>query len=240
LFGASDPLGKAVKINGVNFSIIGITKSKGDQGWFNPDNQLFVPYLVAMKQLFGVEKLKEIDVQTFDDADATQIQASITHVLRRRHKSSPEVENDFNVRTQAEILETAGSFTDTFRLLLSGIGSISLLVGGIGIMNIMLVSVKERTREIGIRKAIGAKDRDILGQFLVEAVVLSGTGGAMGVVLGVAGAFLIGKVTSFLITIDYSAILLSLATATCIGIFFGYYPAWRAANLNPIDALRYE
>jgi len=241
LFGTDEnPLGQTIRIKSINFRVIGVLKSKGDQGWFNPDDQVIVPYTTAMKQLFGLAHLREIDVQVADGSDSGKVEESITALFRKRHHLQADEENDFNIRSQAEMVETASSFTRTFTILLGGIGSISLLVGGIGIMNIMLVTVTERTREIGVRKAIGAKDRDILWQFLLETVILSGTGGMIGVGFGVVVAKLVSEVTPFSPIVQLSSILLALSFSAAVGIFFGYYPARRAAMLNPIEALRYE
>lgn len=240
LFGNQDPLEKIIKIKGINFKVIGVLKSKGDQGWFNPDDQAIVPYTTAMKQVLGLEYLREIDLQVSPGADINQVMADATRVLRKNHRLQPETPDDFNIRNQAEFLETASSFSRVFTILLGSIASISLLVGGIGIMNIMLVTVTERTREIGVRKAIGAKERDILLQFLLEALILSGAGGVIGVALGLAAAFIIDKATDFPTIIQLPSILLALIFAVSVGVFFGYYPASRAAQLDPIDALRYE
>jgi putative ABC transport system permease protein len=240
LFGTDDPLGQTVKLNGINFRVLGVLKSKGDQGWFNPDDQVIVPYSVAMKQLFGLNYLREVDVQAAEDADLDDVEQQVSALLRRRHRLQPEAEDDFEIRNQAEILETASSVSRTFTVLLGGIASISLLVGGIGIMNIMLVTVTERTREIGVRKAIGAKDRDILRQFLIESLLMSGLGGLLGVALGVGGAAVISRVSQFGAVVELSSVLLSLSFSAGVGIFFGYYPARRAARLDAIEALRYE
>jgi putative ABC transport system permease protein len=240
LFGTEDPLGKIIKVKGINFKVVGILKSKGDQGWFNPDDQAIVPYTTAMKQVLGLEYLREIDLQISDGYDLAESQEEATAVLRKAHRLQDDIPDNFNIRNQAEFIETASSFSRTFTVLLGSIASISLLVGGIGIMNIMLVTVTERTKEIGIRKAIGAKNRDILLQFLIESLLLSGIGGLIGVMLGVGSSLLIGKLTSFPTIIQSFSILLSLFFAIIIGVFFGYYPAYRAAKLNPIDCLRYE
>ena len=240
LFSGIDPLGKTLKVQGINFQIIGVLKSKGDQGWSNPDEQIIVPYTTAMKQLFGVQYLHEIDVQVQDGFDLTEVEEAITVVLRRKHKILPDQEADFNVRNQAEMIETASSVSNTFTLLLGGIASISLLVGGIGIMNIMLVTVTERTKEIGIRKAIGAKESDILNQFLIESILMSSVGGILGVTLGVSIAKGIEALTNFPTVIQLSSTIIALVFAVLIGVTFGYYPARRAALLHPIDALRYE
>ena len=240
LFDRDDPLGEVIKLNGINFRVVGVLGAKGDQGWFNPDDQAVVPYTTAMNHLFGLDHLPEIDIQTEDRADTKKIQAGITAVLRRRHRIQPGKDDDFHVRDQAEMLETVSSVTRTFTMLLGGIAGISLLVGGIGIMNIMLVTVTERTREIGIRKAIGAKKRDILGQFLIEAVLLSGLGGAVGVMSGIGLAALVTRLVNIGMLLRAEDVLLALSFSTGVGVFFGYYPAKRAARLNPIDALRYE
>lgn len=240
LFGSEDPLEKTIKIKGINFKIIGVLKRKGDQGWFNPDDQAIVPYTTAMKQILGVDYLREIDIQVAQGADLTAVMENATFALRKSHRLQPDTPDDFNIRNQAEFLETASSFSRVFTILLGSIASISLLVGGIGIMNIMLVTVTERTREIGVRKAIGAKEKDVLLQFLLEALMLSVVGGLIGVFLGLAAAVIIDKVTDFPTIIQLPSILLALTFAVSVGVFFGYYPAYRAAKLDPIEALRYE
>lgn len=240
LMGADNPIGATIKINGQNFQVIGVTKSKGDQGWYNPDDQVIVPLTTAMKQLLGVDYLREIDVQCQPGADLNTVQDGLTSVLRRRHRTEPDAENDFEVRNQAEILSAASEVTRTFTILLGAVAGISLLVGGIGIMNIMLVTVTERTREIGVRKAIGAKERDILRQFLFEAIFMSGLGGLIGIGAGVGAAKIIGRLTYFTTELQPKSMVLAMLFSAAVGIFFGYYPARRAAKLNPIDALRYE
>ena len=240
LFEDQDPLGEAIKIKGMNFTVIGVLKSKGDQGWYNPDDQAIVPYTVAMNQLFGMQHLREIDLQLFPETDHEQAKEEISGVLRKRHRIRTDSEDDFELRSQAEIMETAIDMTRTFTVLLAGIASISLLVGGIGIMNIMLVTVTERTREIGIRKAVGAKERDILRQFIIEAIIMSGIGGIIGVGMGVGAGEIISRVTEFAVVTNLSAVLLALSFSAGVGIFFGYYPARCAARMNPIEALRYE
>ncbi len=240
LFEEASPLGETIKIKGINFRIVGITKAKGSRGRHSPDDRVIIPYTTAMKQLFGLDHLQEIDIQATDNAALEELQEAIMALLRRRHRLVEGVPDDFHIHNQAEIVETASEVSRTFTILLGSIAGISLLVGGIGIMNIMLVTVTERTREIGVRKAIGAKNRDILLQFLIEAIVLSGFGGIIGVALGIGAAQMIAKWTEFVTVARPSSILLALSFSAAVGIFFGYYPARRAALLDPIEALRYE
>jgi putative ABC transport system permease protein len=242
LFDDDNPVGKVVKVNGINFRVVGVLKAKGDQGWYNPDDQIVVPYSTAMKQLLGVDYVREIDAQFQDGVDADKETSDITDVLRRRHKLQPDEPDDVTIRSQAEFLNAATAANDSFTFLLGSVAAISLIVGGIGIMNIMLVTVTERTREIGIRKAIGAKQRDILQQFLLESVLISGIGGLLGVLMGVGGAKAIPSISYGMFTtiIQPASIVLSLSFSAAVGIFFGFYPAWRAAKLDPIEALRYE
>lgn len=240
LFGANDPLGQIIKIKGINFRVIGVLKSKGDQGWFNPDDQAIIPYTTAMKQLAGTDYLNEIDLQAVRDDALTALQVSARTVLRKQHRLMEGQANDFSIQNQAELLNTVSNVIQTMKLLISGIAGISLLVGGIGIMNIMLVTVTERIREIGIRKAIGAKDRDILRQFLIESILMSGVGGVIGIAVGAGVALLIAYLTQFDVLIELDSILLSVSVSAGVGVFFGFYPARRAAKLDPIEALRYE
>jgi len=240
LFEESSPVGEIIKIKGINFSIVGITKAKGSRGRYDPDDQVIIPYTTAMKQLFGLDYLHEIDIQAADNANLKKVQEATTALLRRRHHLREGMPDDFYIRNQAEIVEAASEMSQTFTILLGSIAGISLLVGGIGIMNIMLVTVTERTREIGLRKAIGAKNRDILLQFLIEAIVLTSLGGIIGVALGIGAGQMIAKWTQFLTVAKFSSILLALSFSAAVGIFFGYYPARRAALLDPIKALRYE
>jgi putative ABC transport system permease protein len=236
----SDNLDEDIKLKGMNFKLVGILKTKGDQGFFNPDDQVLMPYTTAMNVVFGLDHIREIDIQAKEGSDLIQVQADITTVLRKRHKIQPGHDDDFNVRNQADIIETASAFNRTFTYLLGAIASISLLVGGIGIMNIMLVTVTERTREIGIRKAIGAKDRDILRQFLIEALIMTGIGGLLGVAAGLGTASVIKSTTEFKTSVEWPGVVLALVFAVCVGVFFGYYPARRAAMLDPIESLYYE
>jgi putative ABC transport system permease protein len=240
LMGQDAAVGSTVKINGQNFKIVGVTKAKGDQGWYNPDDQVILPYTTAMKQFLGVDYIREIDIQCQPGTDLNTVQDAVTSVIRRRHRTLPDDPSDFEIRNQAELLTAASDVTRTFTILLGAVAGISLLVGGIGIMNIMLVTVTERTREIGVRKAIGAKERDILRQFLFEAIFMSGIGGIIGILAGVGAAKTIGSLTRFQTDLQLSSIILAIMFSAIVGIFFGYYPARRAAKLNPIEALRYE
>ncbi|HEX9746481.1 MAG TPA: ABC transporter permease [bacterium] len=233
-------IGESVKIDGLNFTVVGILKTKGDQGWYNPDDRLLVPFTTAMNTIFGQDSVDEIDLMAAENVDLTVVEEEVADLLRERHRIGTGGEDDFYVRNQADIIETADEFNRTFTILLGAIASISLLVGGIGIMNIMLVTVTERTREIGIRKAIGAKDRDILSQFLLEAVIMSVFSGIIGIGAGLGGADLINATTEFATLVQPFAIIVAFSFAVTIGIFFGYYPASRAAMLDPIDSLYYE
>jgi putative ABC transport system permease protein len=239
VFGQNDPLGEMAKINGLNFKIVGITKAKGD-GFGSPDDRITIPYTTAMQQLFGTTYLRGIDVQAESEADLNAVQAGVTELLRKRHKLLTEAENDFEIRNMVEIRDSVNEVTSTFKYLLGGIAAISLLVGGIGIMNIMLVTVTERTREIGIRKAIGATEGNILSQFLAESVIISGLGGVIGLSLGIGIAKVVPRFIPMPTVVDWTSAILAISVAAGIGIFFGFYPAWRAARLDPIEALRYE
>jgi putative ABC transport system permease protein len=245
LFGSTlvNPVGEVVRINRQTYEVVGVLKTKGQSGFNNQDNTVFMPLRTAQIKLggAGTTEVRSISLQVRSAAEMDLAQAQVTAILRTLHGLQTGAENDFTVQNQADILNTVAQTTGTFTTLLGSIAAISLLVGGIGIMNIMLVSVTERTREVGLRKAVGAKRSDILVQFLAEAVVLSITGGAVGVLLGMGGAQLITPLlggTRALVTPQ--SIILALAVSLGIGIFFGLYPANRAARLNPIDALRYE
>jgi putative ABC transport system permease protein len=239
IFGASDALGETIKVNGINFQVIGVTKPKGE-GWMSPDDRITVPYTVAMQLLFGVTRLRQVEIQAADGAELAAVQEGVTRLLRREHRIAEGADNDFQVTNMADIRESANEVTGIFKYLLGGIAAISLLVGGIGIMNIMLVTVTERTREIGIRKAIGARDAHILLQFLVESVIMSGLGGVIGLGVGSGAALLIAKYSPLKTVLDPASALMSMGVAAGVGIFFGFYPAWRASRLDPIQALRYE
>jgi ABC-type antimicrobial peptide transport system permease subunit len=215
-------------------------EEKGSMGPWDRDNRVFVPLTTAQKRLFGLDYVNEISVQVENKNQMEDAKTEIDKILRRQHKIPVSKEADFNVSDQAEFLKTLEETGKSFTYLLAGIAAVSLIVGGIGIMNIMLVSVTERTREIGTRKAVGAKRRDILMQFLVESLVLSMIGGIIGIAFGIGGARLISRLAGWKTAISPDAILLAFFFAASVGIFFGIYPARKAAHLNPIEALRYE
>jgi putative ABC transport system permease protein len=241
LFGENaDPVGQTVKINKVEFKVIGVTKAKGGTGFNNADDVIYVPLSTAQKFLAGEDYVSSINIQAQDQNQMTAIQQEVTNLLLQRHKISDPTLADFQVLNQSDIVATASSVTDTFTILLASIAGISLLVGGIGIMNMMLTTVTERTREIGLRKAIGAHKSDISVQFLTEAIMLTFIGGIFGVVLGWLLAFLVTKFANIATSVSLNSVLLAFGVSAGIGIVFGYYPARRAAALNPIEALRYE
>lgn len=239
LFGNSDAVDETIKIKGINFKVVGTLEKKGD-GMSSPDENIYIPYNVAMKQLIGIDTPRSVDVKGFDGVDMAQVEEKIKVVLRKKHQLPENAEDDFMIFNMAEMIKQSESFTQIFTFLLGGIAGISLIVGGIGIMNIMLVTVTERTREIGIRKAIGAKEKDILRQFLIESVVMTTSGGLIGILLGYSISKLIGIFVPFPPIVTMTSIIVSISFSTVVGIFFGYYPAKRAAKLDPIEALRYE
>jgi len=240
LFEEVNPLGKTIKVDGKNFMVIGITEPKGALSWFDPDDQIFIPVTTAQKRVFGMNHIQSIDVQASKIEDLEVIKEDITQVLRIRHNIANGKENDFYVQNSSQWLNSWGDAAKTFTYLLGGIAAISLMVGGIGIMNIMLVSVTERTREIGIRKAIGAKKKEILEQFLIESVLISFLGGGAGVLLGMGISEIVSNIGEWETIVSTQSILLAFGFSVGIGIFFGFYPANKAANMNPIEALRYE
>jgi putative ABC transport system permease protein len=232
---------QTILIRGQPFEVIGVLGEKGSQGSFeNPDERIMIPLSTARFRLFGTDRLRSIAVRVREGTPLEQGMVDIERVLRREHKVRPGGDNDFQIRNQQEILTTQQQTTETFKMLLGSIAAVSLLVGGIGIMNIMLVSVTERTREIGIRKALGATKINVLLQFLIEALVLCLIGGALGVIVGAGGASAMSKFLGWNTFISPSAVGVAFAFSAVVGIFFGLWPARRAAMLNTIEALRYE
>ena len=233
-------IGQTIRIKGVPFEVIGVLQEKGSTGFQSPDDNIFIPLATAQFRVFGTDRVQTIHVQAISEDQMDTALAEIDRVLRREHRLRPAVPSDFNVRNQTTLLETFRATSRTFAFLLAGIALVSLLVGGIGIMNIMLVSVTERTREIGVRKALGARKRDILLQFLIEALVLCLAGGTLGIAVGVGGAMAMQKLAGWSTTVSPDAILLAFFFSAAVGVFFGLWPARRAARLDPIEALRYE
>ena len=244
LFGDMDPINKTIRIGGMPFKVIGTLKPKGQNGnGQDQDDTVLIPITTAQKKLFGTDfpgMVKHINVQAVNEESLETAQVEIKELLRERHNLGKNKEDDFTIRNFTQMLETAKETSNTMALFLGLIASVSLLVGGIGIMNIMLVSVTERTKEIGIRMAIGAKAMDIRIQFLVEALLLSLSGGILGVLIGIIGAKLASVMSDMSVVISATPILISFGFSGLIGVVFGYYPAYKASLLNPIDALRYE
>jgi len=242
LFGAgNDPVGQMIRIRNQPFTVVGVLSKKGQASFGgDQDDTIIVPYTTVQKRLTGQDFLREITVQAETGVDLTEMVAQIQALLRERHNIPPGGDDDFLVRTLDEMAGVLTQTTNTMTYLLAGIAAVSLLVGGIGIMNIMLVSVTERTREIGLRLSVGARDLDVLLQFLTEAMVLSLAGGAIGVILGYAASKMMTRIMQWSTLVTLDAVLLSFGCAAAIGIFFGFYPARKAAGLDPIDALRYE
>ena len=240
LFGQASPVGKKIKIRKIGFHVLGVMKEKGASGWRNPDDQVFIPYSTAMKRVFGSEYLSSISIQANDEQLLQTAETEVTELLRKQHKIAANKELDFHVRNQAEFMETLEESSQTFTNMILGIAVVSLIVGGIGIMNIMLVSVTERTKEIGLRKAVGAQRTDILFQFLVESTTLALVGGIVGVGVGIIGADMVPSLWGWRTVISPVYGILSFVVSALVGVFFGAYPAWKAAKLHPIDALRHE
>lgn len=233
-------LGNRILINRIPFTVIGILQAKGSSGPFSQDDQIIIPISTAMSRLTGSKSVRTINIAVKSEMDMDQVSASVTDLLRTRHRLASTADDDFTIRNQTEIMNTLSSITGIFTILLGGIASISLLVGGIGIMNIMLVSVTERTKEIGILKALGAKRRQILNQFMIESMALSGLGGVIGVVIGFAGSYVMQQVLQFQTVVSISSVLIAFSFSLLVGIFFGVYPALKASRLHPIEALRFE
>lgn len=240
LFAEGDPIGQRIKVRGVTFTVIGVMEPKGATSFSDRDDVVLVPLTTAQRRLFGTRSVGSIQVQVASEEAMPAAQEALGQLMRDRHRLGPNRDDDFTIRSQADILQAFTGVSQTMTVLLGGIAAVSLIVGGIGIMNIMLVSVTERTREIGIRMAVGARRRDIRLQFLVESVALSVTGGVIGVGIGIVGSRLINQLAGWATLLSAQAIVLAFAFAVAVGVFFGLYPAQRAARLDPIQALRHE
>jgi putative ABC transport system permease protein len=247
LFGDASPIDQVIRIRKVPLTVIGVLDKKGqNMSGSDQDDIVLLPISTARKRVLGATALAKsrsvgsISVKVRQGADMKEAEEKMRQLLRQRHRLQPGQDDDFNVRNLSEILQTQEESSRVLAMLLAAVASVSLLVGGIGIMNIMLVSVTERTREIGLRMAVGARARDILTQFLVEAVTLSLIGGVVGILLGIGGAFLVGELAGWRIALSTASIVLAVGFAAAVGIFFGYYPARKASRLLPIEALRYE
>jgi putative ABC transport system permease protein len=241
LFPNEDPIGQTIRIRNVPMKVLGVLKAKGVSMFgSDQDDTLIMPYTTAMKRFAGVTTLRTINVQAASADEITPVQNGITDLLRQRHRIQSGRDDDFMIRNPQEFAEAQNATAETMTALLAGIAGVSLLVGGIGIMNIMLVSVTERTREIGIRMAVGARGRDILLQFLIEAVTLSSIGGILGIALGVGGAQMLTALKNWATQVSADSVIIAFIFSAAVGIFFGFYPARKASQLDPIDALRYE
>ena len=242
--GITDPnsiVGEPIRLRGIQFTVVGVLKSKGQTSAFqNPDDQVLIPLNTARFRVIGSDRIRSISVLAPTEEKIPLTMADIQKILRREHKTAREKDDDFQIRNQADFLNTAAETSAVFSSLLAGVAAVSLVVGGIGIMNIMLVSVTERTREIGVRKALGATARNILFQFLIEAVVLCLLGGMIGIALGTGGAIVLSRVNNWNTATSSSSILLAFGFSALVGVVFGVWPARRAAKLDPITALRYE
>lgn len=242
LFGESrSPVGQSIRINKISFRVIGVIEPKGGGGFGgNQDDVVLVPLSTAQKQLFGVDYIGSVSVEVADAVQMESVRDQVGYLLLSRHKISDAANADFSIFSQQDVLNTVSQVTGTFTALLSGIAAISLLVGGIGIMNIMLVTVVERTREIGLRKALGATKQAVITQFLIESIILTIIGGFLGMILGTGLSYVIAKLISLPFVLDPISVILALSVSGGIGIIFGWYPARKAAELPPIEALRYE
>jgi putative ABC transport system permease protein len=244
LFGSSNPVGQIIRIKKLPFTVIGVLGEKGQsmQGQ-DQDDIIYIPVTTAQKKIFGTPfpgMVRNIMVKVRHAGDINDVENEINSLLRQRHRISSREDNDFQVRNLADMMQMAEQSSRVMTLLLGAIASVSLLVGGIGIMNIMLVSVTERTREIGIRMAVGAKTWDILMQFMIEALTLSLMGGVIGIILGIGGAKILSVMAGWETVVSPVSVLLAFGFSALVGVFFGFYPAYKASLLNPIDALRYE
>ena len=236
-----DPVGRVVRFGKIPLTVIGVLESKGTNSMGqDQDDVVLAPYTTVMKRILAIDYIQGIFASAVDENHTEQVIESITDELCTRHKIKPEAENDFEIRSQQELSEMMNSTSDMMTVLLACIAGISLLVGGIGIMNIMYVSVTERTREIGLRMSIGARGIDILSQFLIEAVIISVSGGIIGIIVGCVASWLVNAIAHWPVYVQAYSVLLSFAVCTITGVFFGWYPAKKAANLDPIEAIRYE
>ncbi len=240
LFGEGVAVGKYIKVNGVNFMVIGVMKSKGQSSWRDPDDQIFIPITTSQKRLFKKKSINNIYLQVASVDKIPAVKESVDKLLRARHRIPAGAESDFNVRDYTEFISSLKEISQTFTILLGGIAAVSLLVGGIGVMNIMLVSVTERTREIGIRMAVGAKRKDILRQFMLEALFITFLGGIIGIIVGAMISYGVSYFGEWETEITLSSILLAFLFSVIIGLVFGIFPARKASYMDPIEALRYE
>lgn len=239
--GGEDPVGRVIRFGKIPLTVIGVLESKGTNSMgMDQDDVVLAPYTTVMKRILAIDYIQGIFASAVDEARTDETIDQITSMLRERHKIKPDAEDDFDIRSQQELSEMMNSTSDMMTILLACIAGISLLVGGIGIMNIMYVSVTERTREIGLRMSIGARGIDILSQFLIEAVIISVSGGVIGIILGCAASWLVNLIAHWPVYIQAYSVVLSFAVCTVTGVFFGWYPAKKAANLDPIEAIRYE
>ena len=241
LFGSESPIDAIIRIKKIPFRIIGVLGPKGQTGMgTDQDDVVMIPYSTMQKRIMGITYVQQIVVSAVSADKTQEATEQISALLRQRHRIQPGRDDDFNVRNLSDIAEAASNSATVMAILLGSIASVSLLVGGIGIMNIMLVSVTERTREIGIRMAVGARSRDIMLQFLVEAVVMAASGGIIGILLGIGSSLLLKRLVQLPMLIRPDIVAVAFLFSGAVGIFFGFYPAKKAANLDPIDALRYE
>jgi putative ABC transport system permease protein len=240
LYGTADPVGQTITVRNVPMKVKGVLAAKGSNGFQDQDDVVLIPFTTGQVRLFHQTYVRSITVQVKEADQMTTVQEEITYLLRTHHRLQGDAQSDFTVHDNNQLQETVAGTTQTLTYLLAGVAAVSLLVGGIGIMNIMLVSVTERVREIGIRMAIGAKPGNVLLQFLIEAVLLSLVGGAIGILLGVGGSFALAELAGWSMAVTWPAIALSFGFAAFVGVFFGYYPARSAARLDPIEALRYD
>lgn len=239
LFGTTMPVGKSIRVAGKEFQVIGVLKKKGGMGPRNPDSGIYVPLLTAMKRLFGLDYVQTITCQAKTSDRMAEAQTQITTLLKKRHRLNGDT-TDFIIFNQSDLMQAQDEQQSTFTTLITCLAIVSLGVGGIGIMNIMLVSVTERTREIGVRKAIGARRRDVLAQFIFEALFLSSLGGVLGIAAGYAGAEIVSRLNGWTVSIASGTVMLAFGFSAIVGVFFGFYPAYKASRLRPIEALRYE